>query len=318
VHSHTEPHTNTHDHDHGHGHSHGHHHHHHEVPENFTKAFVFGIILNSLFVIVEGIYGLRINSLALLSDAGHNLGDVLGLVLALAAESFIRKKAFGRFTYGLKASSNLIAFLNTALLIFAMGAISWEAIRRFAGPQPIDGLTVAAVAAFGILINGITAILFYSGRKGDVNIRSTFQHMAGDALVSLGVVIAGIIIYYTHFNWIDPALSLVIVIVILVATWQTAKDAAHLLLYAAPVSVDMDKIRQFLLHWPGVTGIHDLHIWNISTKEIALTAHLVVPGYDIKTPLIHDLEEELQHHYHIGHVTIQVESDDDNCEQVEC
>jgi cobalt-zinc-cadmium efflux system protein len=316
VHSHSEPHSHTHDHD--HDHSHGHHHHHHEVPENFTKAFVFGIILNSLFVIVEAFYGLRINSLALLSDAGHNLGDVLGLVLALAAESFIRKKAFGRFTYGLKASSNLIAFFNTALLIFAMGAISWEAIRRFASPQPIDGLTVSAVAAFGILINGITAILFYSGRKGDVNIRSTFQHMAGDALVSLGVVIAGIIIYYTNLLWIDPALSLVIVIVILVATWQTAKDAAHLLLDAAPASVNMDKIREFLLNWPGVTGIHDLHIWNISTKEIALTAHLVVPGYDIKKPLVHDLEEELQHHYKIGHVTIQVESEDDNCEQVEC
>jgi len=316
VHSHSEPHSHTHDHDHSHGH--GHHHHHHEVPEDFTKAFVFGIILNSLFVIIEAIYGLRVNSLALLSDAGHNLGDVLGLVLALAAESFIRKKAFGRFTYGLKASSNLIAFFNTALLIFAMGAISWEAIRRFANPTSVDGLTVAAIAGLGIVVNGITAILFYSGRKGDVNIRSTFQHMAGDALVSLGVVIAGIIIYYTHINWIDPALSLVVVVVILTATWQTAKDAAHLLLDAAPESVNMEKIKEFLLTWPGVTGIHDLHIWNISTKEIALTAHLVVPDFDIKKPLIHNLEEELQHHYHIGHVTIQVESGDEDCEQVEC
>lgn len=315
MHTHSHSETQPHVHDHSHSHGHGHHHH-HELPENFTKAFIIGIILNSVFVVVEGIYGLRINSLALLSDAGHNLGDVLGLVLALAAESFIRKKAFGRFTYGLKASSNLVAFFNTALLIFAMGAISWEAIRRFANPQSVDGLTVAAIAGIGIVINGVTAILFYSGRKGDVNIRSTFQHMAGDALVSLGVVIAGIIIYYTHINWIDPALSLVIVIVILTATWQTAKDAAHLLLDAAPTSVDMDKIKEFLLNWPGVTGIHDLHIWNISTKEIALTAHLVVPGFDIKKTLIGDLEEELQHHYQIGHVTIQVEAED--CEQVEC
>jgi len=204
------------------------------------------------------------------------------------------------------------------LLIFAMGAISWEAIRRFANPTSVDGLTVAAIAGVGIVVNGITAILFYSGRKGDVNIRSTFQHMAGDALVSLGVVIAGIIIYYTHINWIDPALSLVVVVVILTATWQTAKDAAHLLLDAAPESVNVEKIKEFLLNWPGVTGIHDLHIWNISTKEIALTAHLVVPGFDIKKPLIHNLEEELQHHYHIGHVTIQVESGDEDCEQMEC
>ncbi len=315
---HTHTHSEAQPHVHSHSHSHGHGHHHHPVPENFTNAFILGIILNSVFVIVEGIYGLRVNSLALLSDAGHNLGDVLGLVLALAAESFIRKKSFGRFTYGLKASSNLIAFFNTALLIFAMGAISWEAIRRFANPQSVDGLTVAAIAGIGIVINGATAVLFYSGRKGDVNIRSTFQHMAGDALVSLGVVIAGIIIYYTHINWIDPALSLVVVLVILTATWQTAKDAAHLLLDAAPTSVNMDKIKEFLLHWPGVTGIHDLHIWNISTKEIALTAHLVVPGFDIKKTLISDLEEELQHHYQIGHVTIQVESGDDDCEQVEC
>jgi len=310
THSHSEPH--------GHSHSHGHAHHHHELPENFTNAFIFGIILNSVFVVVEGFYGLKINSLALLSDAGHNLGDVLALVLALAAESFIRKKSFGRFTYGLKASSNLIAFFNTALLIFAMGAISWEAIRRFANPQSIDGLTVAAIAGIGIIVNGVTAVLFYSGRKGDVNIRSTFQHMASDAIVSLGVVISGFIIYYTHLTWIDPALSLVIVIVILLATWRTAKDAAHLLLDAAPTSVNMDKIKEFLLHWPGVTGIHDLHIWNISTKEIALTAHLVVPGFDIKKTLISDLEEELQHHYQIGHVTIQVESGDDDCEQVDC
>ena len=315
---HTHSHSAGHDHDHDHSHSHGHGHHHHELPENFTKAFIIGIILNSVFVIVEGIYGLRVNSLALLSDAGHNLGDVLGLVLALAAESFIRKKAFGRFTYGLKTSSNLIAFFNTALLIFAMGAISWEAIRRFANPQGVDGLTVAAIAGIGIVINGATAVLFYSGRKGDVNIRSTFQHMASDALVSLGVVIAGFIMYYTHIYWIDPALSLVIVIVILIATWQTAKDAAHLLLDAAPSSVNMDKIKDFLLNWPGVTGIHDLHIWNISTKEIALTAHLVVPEFDIKKSLVSDLEEELQHHFQIGHVTIQVESGEDDCEQIEC
>ena len=309
-------HTHSHPEVHSHAHSHGHHH--HPAPENFTKAFIWGIIFNSVFVIVEGGYGIKVNSLALLSDAGHNLMDVLTLILALAAESFIRKKSFGRFTYGLKASSNLIAFFNTALLIFAMGAISWEAIRRFAHPQNIDGLTVSAVATVGIVINGATAWLFYSGRKNDVNIRSTFQHMASDALVSLGVVIAGIIIYYTHITWIDPVLSLVIVLVILTATWQTAKDAAHLLLDAAPASVNMDVIREFLLHWPGVTGIHDLHIWNISTKEIALTAHLVVPGFDIKKSPIGNLEDELLHHFQISHVTIQVEAGDGDCEQVDC
>ena len=315
MHTHTESHSqaNVHDNAHDHGHNH-----HHEIPENFSRAFLLGIILNTSFVILEAIYGLKVNSLALLSDAGHNLGDVLGLALAWAAEGFIRKKAFGRFTYGLKSSSNLIAFFNTAVLIFAMGAISWEAIRRFQNPQMVDGITVSIVAAVGILINGFTAFLFYKGRKGDVNIRATFQHMAGDALVSLGVVIAGIIIYFTSLTWIDPALSLVIVAVILVATWRTAKDAAHLILDAAPMSVNMDDVRDFLLKWPGVAGIHDLHIWNISTKEIALTTHLVVPDYNIKSSLVSKLEDELQHHFHIGHVTIQVEAEEDECEQVEC
>jgi cobalt-zinc-cadmium efflux system protein len=302
-------------------HSHSHapgHDHHHPVPDSFTNAFIIGVLLNSGFVVVEAIYGFRVNSLALLSDAGHNLGDVLGLLLAWAGENFIRKKAFGRFTYGLKSTSNLIAFVNTALLIFAMGAISWEAIGRFRHPEAVAGLTISAVAAVGIFINGFTALLFYRGRKSDVNIRSTFQHMAGDAVVSLGVLMSGFIIYYTNLTWIDPALSLVIVVVILAATWRTAKDAAHLILDAAPTSLNMDEVKEFILSRPGVQDIHDLHIWNISTKEIALTAHLVVPDFDIKKPLIHDLEEELLHHFKIGHITIQVEREANDCEQVDC
>lgn len=314
-------HTHTHDHDHDQGHNHGiglGHHHHHDVPENFNQAFIWGIILNSVFVVAEVIYGLKVNSLALLSDAGHNMGDVLGLILAWAAEGLIRKKAFGRFTYGLKNTSNLIAFFNTALLIFAMGAISWEAIGRFAHPEPVAGLTVSVVAAFGILINGLTAFLFYKGRSSDANIRSTFLHMASDAIVSAGVVVAGIIIYYTQWAWIDPALSLVIVGVILLATWRTATDAAHLILDAAPTSVNMAAVKKMIMEQPGITGIHDLHIWNISTKEIALTAHIVVPHYDVKSSLVKNLEEELHHHHQIGHVTIQVESEEDECEQVDC
>jgi cobalt-zinc-cadmium efflux system protein len=307
-----------HAHTHSAGHTHDHGHHHHELPESFTTAFAIGILLNSVFVVVEAIYGIKVNSLALLSDAGHNLGDVLGLILAWAAESFIRKKAFGRFTYGLKSTSNLIAFVNTALLIFAMGAISWEAVGRFRHPEGVPGLTISAVAAIGILVNGFTAYLFYRGRKSDVNIRSTFQHMLSDALVSAGVVLSGFIIYRTNLTWIDPALSLGIVVIILAATWKTAKDAAHLILDAAPMSVNMDAVRSFILTRPGVTDIHDLHIWNISTKEIALTAHLVVPDFDIKKTLIRDLEHELLHHYHIGHVTIQVESEANDCEQVDC
>jgi cobalt-zinc-cadmium efflux system protein len=303
---------------HSHSHTHDHGHHHHDIPENFNRAFILGIILNSAFVVTEAVYGLRINSLALLSDAGHNLGDVLGLILAWAGEGFIRKKAFGRFTYGLKSTSNLIAFVNTALLIFAMGAISWEAIGRFSHPEPVAGLTVSIVAAIGIFVNGFTAFLFYKGRSSDANIRSTFQHMASDAIVSAGVVVAGVVIYYTHFAWIDPALSLLLVGIIVLGTWRTATDAAHLILDAAPMSVNIAEIKKFLLSSNGVKAIHDLHIWNISTKEIALTAHLVVPEHDIKSPLIRHLEEELQHHYQIGHVTIQIESAEDECEQVDC
>ena len=287
-----------HNHDHaGHGHA----------PANFGMAFAVGIALNLGFVVVEAAYGLISNSMALIADAGHNLSDVFGLVVAWIAAVLVRRKATPRFTYGLRSTSILAAFLNAVFLLIAVGAIAVEAIRRFYEPSPVAGGTVMIVAAIGIVINGITALMFMRGRKGDLNIRGAFLHMASDAAVSAGVVAAGFVIAATGWRWVDPVVSLGIVVVIVAGTWGLLRDSVRMTLHGVPPGVDADAVRTFLLEQPGVEAIHDLHIWSMSTTEAALTCHLVMPGGfpgdDALAATAHMLEER----FNIPHATLQVE-----------
>lgn len=294
-------------------HHHSHHHHLHHENVDFNKAFIFGIALNIIYVIAESYYGFRINSLALLSDAGHNLGDVLSLILAWAAEFLVKRKAFGQFTYGLKRASILIAFANTLLLILALGGITWEAIHRFNDPVTGNGITMALVALAGIAVNGFTAYLFYQpGKSQDINIKGAFLHMASDALVSAGVVVAGILIYFTNWNWLDPSISLIIVAFIMGTTWKLLKDSGNLIMDAAPENIHVDKVKEYLSSVEGVIGIHDLHVWNLSTKQTALTVHLIIPEYKTNDSFLKNLEHELHHRFEITHVTIQIETGN-NC-----
>lgn len=293
-----------HHHDHGH-HGHGHTH----APASFGRAFAIGIALNTGFVAVEVIYGVLSGSMALVADAGHNLSDVLGLVMAWAASMLAKRPPSARFTYGLRSSSILAAMGNAALLFVALGAITVETIRRLFDPQPVEGGTVIVVAAIGITINTITALMFMRGRKHDINIRGAFLHMAADAAVSAGVVATGFIITLTGLQWIDPVTSLVIVAIIAYGTWGLLKDSLKMGLHGVPTGIDERKVRTFLCSQPGVVAVHDLHIWPISTTETALTAHLVIPAGHPGDPFLHELAHELEHDFGIGHATLQIETD---------
>ncbi|MBI0477089.1 cation transporter [Sphingomonas sp. MA1305] len=293
---------------HGHGHDHAGHGHSH-APATFGKAFAIGTALNVTFVVVEAIYGVAAGSMALLADAGHNLSDVLGLLIAWGAATLGRRRPQGRYTYGFRSSSILAAFLNALLLLIAITAIAVEAIGRFADPEPVAGGTVMIVAAIGIVVNGITAMLFASGRKGDLNIRGAFLHMAADAAVSAGVVVAGFVILKTGLTWIDPVVSLLIVAVVAIGTWGLLRDSVNMSLQAAPPGIDPDEIAAFLRARDGVARIHDLHVWPMSTTETALTVHLLVPdGYpgDAFTAAV---AADLAERFGIDHATIQVETD---------
>ena len=269
-----------HNHNHEHSHSHGHHHGHTHTSASFGRAFAIGTALNLGFVIVEAVYGYLAHSLALFADAGHNLGDVLGLVLAWGASVLARRPPTKRYTYGFRGSSILAALVNAVVLLLSMGAITWEAIRRFSDPGPVSGGTVIWVAVVGIVINTITALMFMSGRRSDLNIRGAFLHMAADAMVSLGVVLAGIVILVTHWLWVDPVVSLILVIVVVVGTWQLLRDSVNLALDAVPEGIEPRAVQTYLTERPGVSQVHDLHIWAMSTTETALTVHLVIPeGY---------------------------------------
>lgn len=246
-----------HDHDHDHGSARGHAH----ATKDFGKAFAIGITLNLAFVATEAVYGWLANSLALLADAGHNLSDVLGLVLAWGATVLVRRLPTKRRTYGLRRSSILASLINAVLLLLAVGAIAWEAIGRFRHPEPVAGGTVMAVAAVGIVINGITAWLFATGSKTDVNIRGAFLHMAADAAVSLGVVLAALAMLATGWHWLDPAVSLAIVVVITLGTWGLLRDSVNLAMDAVPAHIDPAAVEDFLANLPGVVAVHDLHIW---------------------------------------------------------
>jgi len=296
------------------GHDHGHErrrHHaiggHQHTPVNFGKAFAIGIALNLAYVIGEAFYGVVAHSLALLADAGHNLGDVLGLAGAWLAATLSKRRPSGRYTYGLRRSSILAALGNAIVLLIVTGGIAWEGIRRLIDPEPAGGLIIImVVAAFGIVVNGVTAYLFMSGRKDDLNIKGAFMHMASDALVAFGVVIAGAVILWTGWLWLDPAISLAVSAVIVFGTWSLLRDSVNLSLDAVPPGIDRAKVTTFLQGLPGVAEVHDLHIWGMSTTETALTAHLVRPGASIDDDLIHHACEEMKEHFGISHATSQV------------
>jgi cobalt-zinc-cadmium efflux system protein len=293
-------------HDHSHGHSHGHSHSH--APANFGAAFAIGVTLNAAYVVAEVVFGLLAHSVALVADAGHNLGDVLGLLLAWIASMLVLRPPSGKHTYGWRRSSILAALVNGVLLLVTIGAIAWEAIRRLFHPTEVTGSIVIWVAAAGILVNGVTALLFFSGRKDDLNLRAAFVHMAGDAGIAFGVVVAGVLIVLTGWQWLDPIVSLVIVVVILQSTWALLRDSVNLALDAVPEGIDLEEVRSYLAALPDVTEVHDLHIWAMSTTETALTAHLVIPEIADHDSLLARACEELHDHFGIEHTTLQLES----------
>lgn len=299
-------------HDHGHDHAHGPGGHSH-APSTFGRAFAIGITLNVGFVAVEAIYGYLSGSLALFADAGHNLSDVLGLVIAWIAFTLGRRAPSQRFTYGLRSSTILAALFNGLILMFAAGAIALEAARRFMYPLPVSGTDVMIVAGIGILVNGGTALLFARGGKSDINIRGAYLHMAADAMVSAGVVVAGLLINATGVRWIDPAVSLVIVGVIVWSTWGLLKEAAAMALHAVPSGIDAGAVQAWLASLPGVTAVHDLHIWPMSTSETALTAHLIMPGGQGGDSFLHETSAALHERFAIGHATLQIEQTDALC-----
>ncbi len=277
---------------------------------SYTKAFALGIILNITFVVIEAGYGYFANSLSLMADAGHNLSDVLGLALAWGAAWLGTKKPSSKFTYGLGQTSILAALANAIMLLVAVGAIMWEAIVRLQHPEIVSSKIVIVVAAVGILINGVTALLFMSGRKSDLNIRGAYLHMLSDAAVSAGVVVAAIVISCTGWLWLDPVTSIAIGLVIVYGTWELLKDSIHLSIAAVPEGIEIEGVKTYLLSLQAVASVHDLHIWAMSTTENAMTAHLVIPVGHPGDNFIHEICEELERHFKIQHATIQIEKGD--------
>ena len=308
-------------HDHGHDHArenaaaHGHHHHEHGPPPGgYSGRFAAGIALNLGFVIIEASYGYIAGSLALIADAGHNFSDVLSLGLAWGAAGLASSKPSPRRTYGYRRATILASLLSAGMLLLAMGGIAWEAIQRFATPAPLDGMTMIVIAGIGVVINTLTALMFARGRHGDLNIRAAFLHMAADAVLSLGVVIGGIGILMYGWQWLDPVISLIIVAAIVWGTWDLLRESLDLAVDAVPRSIEPAAVAAWLGALPGVTRIHDLHIWAMSTTESALTVHLVMPeGGDDQ--FLHELTEGLEEHFAIGHTTVQIERQDagDGC-----
>jgi cobalt-zinc-cadmium efflux system protein len=282
----------------GHDHSH--------APANFDRAFGIGIALNIAFVAIEAFYGWKIDSLALLADAGHNLSDVIGLVLAWGGALAGRLHPDARHTYGWKRASILAAFINALLLLVAMGSLAWEAVHRLQTPQAVEGVTIMVVAGIGIVVNTATALLFMRGRETDLNIRGAFLHMAADAMVSAGVVVAGGLALWFGWTWLDPVVSLLIAAVILVGTWSLFKQSLHLLFDGVPESVDLRAVQALLESLPGVARVHDLHVWAMGTSEIAMTAHLVMPQGHADDAFLKSATDQLHDRFEIEHVTIQV------------
>jgi cobalt-zinc-cadmium efflux system protein len=288
------------DHDEHHGHHHG--------PIDFGRAFAIATALNIALVVAQVVFGVLANSVALIADAGHNLGDVLGLMLAWGAHGMARWQPTRRHTYGYRSASILAALFNGIILLVATGAIAWEALQRLGDTTDVAGVTMMVVAAVGIVVNGVSAWLLMAGRQGDLNVRGAFLHMLGDAAISLGVVAAGAAIVVTGWNWLDPVASLAIAVLIIWGTWSLLREAIMMSLDAVPQGVDGARVESYLLGLPGVSEVHDLHIWAMSTTETAMTAHLVRPGAGLDDHLLHEISHELEHRFGISHATLQVEA----------
>ena len=286
------------------------HDHNHQI-SNYNHAFAIGVMLNVIFVAIEAGYGLAAGSLALIADAGHNLSDVLSLLIAWGAALLATKPATEKRTYGFRKVTIMASLASAILLLVALGGITWEAIGRFFDPKPVEGMTVIAVAAIGVVINTITALLFVSGQKHDLNIRGAFLHMAADAGVSFGVVVAGIIMMVTGWLLIDPLISLLIVAVILVGTWSLLRDSMNLAIDSVPKGIDIAGIKRYLTSLENVSQIHDLHVWPMSTTEVALSVHLIIVGDSLNTDFLSKLQQQLHDRFSIEHSTIQVERQDD-------
>ena len=308
-HGHSHDHDHDHDHDQGENHHHGHGHGHHHGPLNYGRAFALGIALNLGFVGLEVAYGLMANSMALVADAGHNLSDVLALGLAWLASLLSQRRPSGKFTYGLRSSSILAALANAMLLLVVSGAILWEAVLRLFRPESVASETIIWVALAGIVINTATALMFMKGREHDLNIRGAFLHMAADALVAAGVVVAGLVILLTGWLWLDPVVSLAINAVIIWGTWGLLRDSVNMSLDAVPPEIDPAEVRAFVSSRPGVAATDDLNIWPMSKTEIALTCHIVMPGGHPGDAFLHDLAEKLGRRFKIRHPTAQIEVD---------
>jgi cobalt-zinc-cadmium efflux system protein len=310
----------THSHQHGHSHGHSLGHHHTIDLKNVNNAFIIGIVLNFLFVITEVVAGLHINSLSLLSDAGHNLADVASLSMSLIAFRLAKVKPNEKYTYGYKKTTVLVALFNAVILLLSIGAIGYEAIHRLIAPEPLPGKVISIVAAGGIVVNTITALLFIRNKDHDLNIKSAFLHLLADAVVSAALVIGGILILYTGFYWIDAALSLLVGGVILFSTWSLLKDSLRLSLDAVPEGIDLRHVQTTINKINGVSDFHHIHIWALSTNENALTAHVVV-SKDIDMDNLEKIKHEIKHellHLNIQHATLEIETENVHCEEADC
>jgi cobalt-zinc-cadmium efflux system protein len=302
-------------------HHHHHRHHHHSIDlKKISRAFVIGIVLNFLFVLIEVIVGLSINSLSLLSDAGHNLADVVSLSMSLFVIRLAKVKPTDKYTYGYKKTTIIVALFNAFVLLVSIGAISYEALHRIIDPEPLPGETISIVAGIGIVINTVTALLFLSNKDKDLNIKSAFMHLLADAIVSAGIVIGGIIIYYTGIFRIDAVLSLVVATIILLSTWKLLKDSLRLSLDGVPDNIDLRKVKRVIGKISGIRDFHHIHIWAISTTENALTGHIVV-AQNSSMQIIENIKHEVKHqlqHLKIEHATLEVEMENIPCEEPDC
>jgi len=300
---------------HGHNHSHA-----PAISGQNEKAFLFGIGLNVIFVIAEIIAGVAYNSMALLTDAGHNITDVTSLVLSLAAFRLANKKATSKFTYGFKKTTILAALFNAIILLIAIGVLGYESFHRLFKPEPVEGNAIAWVAGLGIAVNSISAWLFFKNRNDDLNVKSAYLHLLADALVSIGVVVAGFIISYTHWYYIDPLIGIVVMIVILISTWSLLKDSFMMAADAVPANINIDEVKELILSVNGVENVHHIHIWALSTTENALTAHAVINHslpFEKKLEVVKEIKHQLEHH-NIQHSTIEVEASGTHGDAIEC
>ena len=286
---------------------------HSHAPQNFNRVFAIGVALNLVYVVAQLGFGIVAHSLALIADAGHNLGDVLGLVLAWGASYLARRPATPQRTYGWRRTSIMAALFNAVFLLLAVGAITWEALRRLNRGGAVDPNIIVVVAAVGVVLNGVTAWLFMAGRKADLNIRGAFLHMAADAAISAGVVLTGLAIRFTGWIWLDPATSILINLIIVIGTWSLLHESFNLMTDAVPDSIDFVRVRQYLSQLPKVTAVHDLHIWAMSTTAIALTAHLVMPADAAGDAFLREVCDCLHHQFGIEHSTIQIEQNAESC-----